>query len=665
MARGGFDAIITNPPWDILKPNAKEFFEDHSELVSKKKMDIKAFEKEQAALLKDPEVRRAWLEYLSGFPHQSAYFRTDPGYANQISVVNGKKAGSDINLYKLFTERCFNLLRDGGQCGIVIPSGIYTDLGAKQLREMLFGKTQVTGLFGFENRRMIFEGVDSRFKFVVLSFTKGGSTESFPATFMRHETSDLELFPAQLGLEISIELISRLSPDSLSVMEFKNDTDVQIAEKMLKFPLLGEQLEDTWNLKLTSEFHMTNDSHLFQTLPGPGRLPLYEGKMINQFTNTFGEARYWIDKYEGRKATLGSRRKDLGQLLDYQMYRLGFRDIASNTNERTLISTLIPPSFHNNKLPTIQPFNENGQPSMKLDEQLFLCGVWNSFVLDSMLRLKVTTTVNFFYIYSLPVPRLKATDPSFVPVVERAAKLICTTPEFDDLAAEVGLGSHENGVTDPEERAALRAELDGMVAHLYGLTEEEFAYILTTFPLVDESVKTAALAAYNRLAPTEDDTDIARLIAEGESAALEFKSTARVNLHTGQADKKMEEVILKTVAGFWNADGGTLLIGVTDDGTVLGLEADYKTLGKKGNPDGYELFLTDLLLAQRLKFTGLLSTSFHRVGGKTVCKITAQPAPEPVWVTVGGSEHLYVRTNNSTRDLSGSDAYNYARRKWG
>ena len=196
-------------------------------------MDIKAFEKAQAELLRDAEVKRAWLEYLSGFPHQSAYFRTSPGYANQISVVNGRKAGSDINLYKLFTEQCFNLLRDGGQCGIVIPSGIYTDLGAKQLREMLFAETQVTGLFGFENRKTIFEGVDSRFKFVVLSFTKGGHTKQFPAAFMRHETRDLELFPEQLGLEVSVDLIKRLSPDSLSVMEFKNDTDVQTLPRNL------------------------------------------------------------------------------------------------------------------------------------------------------------------------------------------------------------------------------------------------------------------------------------------------------------------------------------------------------------------------------------------------------------------------------------------------
>ena len=275
--------------------------------------------------------------------------------------------------------------------------------------------------------------------------------------------------------------------------------------------------------------------------------------------------------------------------------------------------------------------------------------------------------------YSLPVPRLTSQSPTFSLIVERAAKLICTTPEFDDLAAEVGLGSSQNGVIDPEERAALRAELDGLVAHLYGLTEEEFAYILTTFPLVDESVKTAALTAFNHFTPTSDDVNIASeivgLIAAGESAGLEFKSTARVNLHTGAADKKMEEVILKTVAGFWNADGGTLLVGVADDGAVLGLNADLQTLGRKNNLDGLELFLTDLLLSQRLGLSGLVRVSFHTVlvqgAGKTVCKVVVEAAPEPVWVTVGGVERLFVRTGNATHSLAGGEAYSYARRRWG
>ncbi|MCX7593206.1 MAG: ATP-binding protein [Fischerella sp.] len=496
LERGGFDAIITNPPWEIFKPQAKEFFAQHNELVTKNKMDIKTFEKEQQKLLQNPEIAKAWLEYQSQYPYVSAYYRSSVDYKNQISIVNGKKAGTDINLYKLFVERCFHLLRDDGECGIVVPSGIYTDLGTKQLREMLFSQTKVTGLFCLENRKEVFEGVDSRFKIVVLTFAKGGTTVEFPSAFMQHDVQELTRFPSQESLRISFDMVRKLSPDSLSVMEFKNEMDIRIAEKMLKFPLLGEKIDGKWNLVLCNEFHMTNDSHLFKQQPGKGRLPLYEGKMIHQFTHQWGQAKYWIDEQEGRKALLGKNGSDNGQKLDYQSYRLGFRDVARNTDIRTMISGIIPSNvFAGNTLIVSEPFSNQ-------KELLFTCAVLNSFACDFIIRQKVTAHCNMFYIYQLPVPRLKEGDRYFSDIVQRAAKLICTTPEFDELAQEtLNLTSLQCGVTEESDRAKLRAELDGMIAHLYNLTEAEFTYILSTFPLVPERVKQDALAAYRTFAP--------------------------------------------------------------------------------------------------------------------------------------------------------------------
>jgi len=145
-----------------------------------------------------------------------------------------------------------------------------------------------------------------------------------------------------------------------------------------------------------------------------------------------------------------------------------------------------------------------------------------------MIRQKVTAHCNMFYVYSMPVPRLQEGDKWFAEIVERAAKLICTTPEFEDLWAAVfphpltpslkgGEGGQDHplspslgeecrvranegrGVTDEAERAKLRAELDGIIAHLYGLTETEFVHILSTFPLVPEDTKQAALQAYREL----------------------------------------------------------------------------------------------------------------------------------------------------------------------
>ena len=496
--KGGFDVIITNPPWEVFKPQAKEFFSQHSDLVTKNKMDIKTFEKEQKKLLTNPEIAQAWLDYQSQYPHVNLYFRSSEQYKNQISIVNGKKQGTDINLYKLFVEQCFNLLHPQGECGMVIPSGIYTDLGTKQLREMLFSQTNVTGLFCFENRKTIFEGVDSRFKFVILSFEKNKQTLSFPVEFMRHDVEELQRFPDKDSLVISIDLIRKLSPDSLSVMEFKQDIDIQIAEKMSRFPLLGETLPDTWNLKLTREFHMTDDSYLFKTEPAKGRLPLYEGKMIHQFTHQYALPKYWLDEKEARQALLKRGEVDKGQILDYQTYRLGFRSVSSSTNERSLISSLIPKLvFCGNSLSISECEQNNFQENEAF--KIFIVAVLNSFLIDWMLRQKVSQNLNFFYIYQLPIPRLKEGDRYFEEIVENAAKLICVSEEFDELAKEVGIGSHKNGVTEETERAKIRAKLDAIVAHLYELNEIEFQHILSTFPLASESVKIATLKAYQNL----------------------------------------------------------------------------------------------------------------------------------------------------------------------
>jgi REP element-mobilizing transposase RayT len=500
--RGGFDAIITNPPWETLKPYAKEFFDDHSELVTKLFMKIEDFEEEKARLLKDSTIRTAWLDYLSQFSHQSAWFRAAPQFANQISVVKGKRVGTDVNLYKLFVEQCFNLLRDGGRCGIITPGSIYNDLGAKQLRELLFSKCEIDSLFGLQNERFIFEGVDHRQKFCVLSFRKGGSTESFRAAF--RITTKEAVSPAQLDaffesmaehILIPVSVIRRLSPDSLSLMEFKSDVDMQIAERASRFPLLGATLPNTWSVRFHREFDMTNDSDLFKGENGLDRLPLYEGKMIHQFDHRFAMPKYWLVEREARKRLLG-KEPEQKKLLAYQSYRLGFRDVARNTDARTAIMTMLPCGiFCNHKLPTALVTVGESETIDSL-ASLALCSIMNSMTVDYLIRQRVTTNLTFIVLYQMPVPRISANDVVFESLVLRAAKLVCTTPEFETLAKEVGLTGHKQGVTDPVKRAQLRAELDGLVAQLYGLTEEEFRHILSTFPLVPDPVKLAAHNAY-------------------------------------------------------------------------------------------------------------------------------------------------------------------------
>ena len=310
-------------------------------------------------------------------------------------------------------------------------------------------------------------------------------------------------------------------------------------------------------------------------------------------------------------------------------------------------------------------FNALGERMLQAQMMMYLCAVWNSFTVDYLLRLRVTANVNFFYVYQLPVPRLGSSDNGLAPIVECAARLICTTEEFDDLAREVGLKNHNEGATDPSKRARLRAELDGLIAHLYGLTEQEFMHILSTFPQVEQSVKDGALDAYREFAPKPGDQEIAALIAKGESKTLEFKPSARWNLKADKSDKEMEAVIVRTVAALLNTEGGDLLIGVADDRTILGLGKDYKMFGKADKRDAFENFLTTLLLTNLGKDSSeLISITFHELDGKDVVRVAVKASPKPVFVKDATGEHLFIRAGNSTRQPTTKEAIEYCKMHW-
>lgn len=152
------------------------------------------------------------------------------------------------------------------------------------------------------------------------------------------------------------------------------------------------------------------------------------------------------------------------------------------------------------------------------------------------------------------------------------------------------------------------------------------------------------------------------LLAEGETARVEFKSTARHNLHTGQRDDRMEAVIAKTVAAFLNGSGGTLLIGVDDAGQVRGLDDDLQHM-KAPDLDRYELWLHDFLTRTLgAPAVSRVQVTFPRHDGAPVCRLDVSPAARPVFVRPAKSEQVlfYARIGNSTRELSVSEAIEYA-----
>ena len=168
----------------------------------------------------------------------------------------------------------------------------------------------------------------------------------------------------------------------------------------------------------------------------------------------------------------------------------------------------------------------------------------------------------------------------------------------------------------------------------------------------------------------EPELSISDLIDSGETQSLEFKSTGRWNLHTSSKDDKMEHVIVKTVCGFLNAEGGTLLIGVGDDEQIIGLERDYQTLPRKPNKDGYELWLRQHLdKSLSCQTAAIVRIEFEAVDGNEICVVHVGASRRPVFAKPlsGGSipSEFWVRVGNATQQLHGDDMVDYQTIRWG
>jgi hypothetical protein len=161
---------------------------------------------------------------------------------------------------------------------------------------------------------------------------------------------------------------------------------------------------------------------------------------------------------------------------------------------------------------------------------------------------------------------------------------------------------------------------------------------------------------------------VSELVAAGEGERVEFKTTARWNTRSAAKDPRMEDEVVVTVAGFMNAAGGTLLVGVRDDGTIHGLADDYAVVPGNGR-DGFELWLRTML-AERLGrgVTADLGVSFVTLEGKDVCRVDVAPADRPVFVGVTGGARtadFHLRVGNATRKLLTDEVLDYQARRWG
>ncbi len=392
-----------------------------------------------------------------------------------------------------------------------MPSGLQTDEGCGPLRKLLLTENKFEELTSFENRgyneiengkertKHIFPDVDSRYKFGFFKVVKGekpSAQHAFDARFYLHDPKDAFVPPIQY----SVEMIRRFSPDNFGIMEFRSERDYALCAKIRgEHPLL-----QNLGFRLGTELHMTNDNHFFRNLngrkPAAGQLPLYEGKMIHQFDAKFSTGNYAVVEKEVCEELLGreihrlvklvrevkpkklegkavpKKREELEKRLrevfkakkfrqQYEFPRTVYREIARTTDERTIIATEIQAdACLNNKLPYVTPFDfelsEKGeleQTILDTTEARSLLVLLNSLVLNFYIRSKISATLNMFYMYELPIPKLSAAQKKTL--AEFAAKLL-------------------KNPRDVKERAALEIFI---ARELYGLSRDDWKHLTGTF----------------------------------------------------------------------------------------------------------------------------------------------------------------------------------------
>ena len=162
----------------------------------------------------------------------------------------------------------------------------------------------------------------------------------------------------------------------------------------------------------------------------------------------------------------------------------------------------------------------------------------------------------------------------------------------------------------------------------------------------------------------ELEKSLPALIKNREDDRLEFKSSFRYDYKQQKVNKALENVIAKTIAGFMNTQGGSLLIGVADDGNVLGLEPDYNTLSRKDS-DGFTQLITSTI-AEKMGVPAcrLVKIIFHDHEGKDVCRIIVLPSPVPIYVSEDKQARFYVRTASGTREMDVQEAITFIKERF-
>ncbi len=508
FARGGFDCVLANPPWERIKLQEEEFFASRNSMIAAAKN--KAERGYRIDWLSQGMLARHLYPEQGHPPEEAAQEKAL--YAEFISARRSAEAASmlahlkqeqggrypltgvgDVNTYALFAETISQIVAKNGRAGFIVPTGIATDDSTKAYFAHIVQSGQLASLYDFENRDAIFPSVHRSYKFSLVTL---GQAEQAEFAFFLAQPE--QLADSRRRFALSADDFKRINPNTLTCPIFRSHKDAELTREIYaRVPVLIREAQGSepecnpWGISFMRMFDMATDSHLFKNKPACDCLPLYEAKMIHLFDHRWASysvadgkdvvanvplaskqdaafgltPRYWL-----KTAEIEQRLTDKGWSRPWLM---GWRDITNATNERTVVASVLPCVATADTLLVMMPDPKHG-PRLAglLADQCAL-------VHDFIARQKVGGVHLKYHVKKqiTTLPPEAYDEAALAFIVPRVLELTYTANEMKPWAQDLGFDGAPFAF-DPERRAQIRAELDAWYARAYGLSRDDLHYVL-------------------------------------------------------------------------------------------------------------------------------------------------------------------------------------------
>lgn len=483
FARGGFDCVLGNPPWEKINLKSNEWFADVRPDIARASTSAL-----RGAMIAELTERHQVIaeEFVNASRHADGI--------DQLLRSTGRfplSSRGDINIYAPFIECSLSVINSAGQVGMVVPSGFAFDETTKLLFGHLVEGEHVLSLYDIENRNAVFPSVHRSYRFSLVTLRakgSGGSGHSMDCAFYLSGPADIGTTSNRLQLDFSD--IRLLNPNTHTCPSFRDKRDFLLARAFYKRnPVLVHEGRDDgnpWNVDIFRMLHSSGDSGLFVSHDeaGSSALRVYEAKSFHQFNHRFatydgGDYRYLndIELSDGGfrivtqhyVARIGLPQKFVIKL---RPWLLAYRAIARGTDERTLISSLLPECALINSANILQ--------GPRAAQASLLLATLNSFACDYGSRQSVGgANVQKFVLQQLPIPIPAAFERFAQKVggeqvnwwVARVLELSYTSWDLESFAQECGWEGPPFR-WDEQRRFLIRCELDAAVFHVYLPSED-------------------------------------------------------------------------------------------------------------------------------------------------------------------------------------------------